>query len=87
MLPEFFFGIVNASCQGYEDLHATNRRVHYYEESGAFTPTGKDSIIVGDDDMKEINAIVTPGDSLYGTSYNYNRVDEAVESFLSGVPD
>ena len=37
--------------------------------------------------MKEINAIVTPGDSLYGTSYNYNRVDEAVESFLSGVPD
>ena len=35
-----------ASCQGYEDLHATNRRVHFYEESGAFTPTGKDSIIV-----------------------------------------
>ena len=35
-----------ASCQGYEDLHATNRRVHFYEESGAFTPHGKDSIIV-----------------------------------------
>lgn len=37
--------------------------------------------------MKEINAIVTPGDSLYGTSYNYHKVDEAVESFLSGIPD
>ena len=35
-----------ASCQGYEDLHATNRKVHFYEESGAFTPHGKDSIIV-----------------------------------------
>ena len=35
-----------ASCQGYEDLHATNRRVHFYEESGAFTPTGKGSILV-----------------------------------------
>ena len=26
-----------ASCQGYEDLHATNRRVHFYEENGALS--------------------------------------------------
>ena len=27
-------------------MHATNRRCHFYEESGAFTPTGKGSILV-----------------------------------------
>ena len=35
-----------ASCQGFEDLHATNRRVYFYEKSGAFTPTGNGSILV-----------------------------------------
>ena len=35
-----------SSCQGYEDMHATNRRCHFYKESGAFTPTGKGSILV-----------------------------------------
>tara|TARA_Y100001963_G_scaffold160011_1_gene267036 strand:+ start:67 stop:453 length:387 start_codon:yes stop_codon:yes gene_type:complete len=34
------------SCQGFEDLHATNRRVYFYEKNGAFTPAGNGSILV-----------------------------------------
>ena len=34
------------ACSGWEDMNATNRKVHFYEESGSFTPVGIGSILV-----------------------------------------
>jgi hypothetical protein len=38
-------GIV--ACSGFEDLHATNRKVHLFTKNDSFTPEGEGSIIVG----------------------------------------
>ena len=34
------------ACSGFEDLHSTNRKVHFLKESDSFTPAGIGSIIV-----------------------------------------
>ena len=34
------------ACSGWEDMNATNRKVHFYEESESFTPVGIGSILV-----------------------------------------